>query len=1004
MKRPWDKISARFFRQNIFILMLFLSIFLSTSNVQGVESSLLQLEWRYGTYGTGIGGSGINIYDIDGNGVKEMVMGGSTYYSGGASTFWYVVQHTGSDVYDQVWVSDMYPADIAQIVVSDIDSDGVGEIYVSLSNGTVIVYDGLTLLETGSFNAGDAISSMAIADANGDGNKEIVISDDSKVYVYSAETFALEWETTAYGVSNLAIGNVDTDPAPEIITTTSDGHGYVIDGVSHAPEWDYINGFGNLIELGDIDGEGMNEIISSAAWQKITCFDADIKSPKWEITTDQDIGALAVTDTDGDGIPEILYGDGQWGEIRCYDAATLAEKWHIDNPAHGVTDIALGDVNTDGVLEVIWGAGATSSGSDYLYVADTVTHQIEWQSVNVDGPLSAVDVGDIDDDGINEILMVSFESESGYDSGVIHIFDAVTHELEWQHTLDNMDWMGVRSVKIGDIDDDGETEFVVTTGDVYDGIIQVYNGHTYTLERQSAGYNGNYFTALAIGDVDNDGKTEIVAGQGVEHTGADGTHLIVFDGSSLEEKWKSISLGSNSWGEIYDIKLADVDNDGHIEIIASVEGEQIYVFDGVTHQLKWLAAVPAYALEVSDINFDGQKEILIGRDDGVVAAYDGIAFSLVDSFNFGSGQPIYWLKIDDINNGGRNEWIVSEAPEHFGSDPWKMSVFDGTTKTLLWQKDNVGAIGRNFNHIISFDLDNDQQKEIIFGSSYALHQFEVSSTDNIIAVAKSGKGTGSIRSTPSGINCGADCAKEYGEDTVVTLTATADSGSFAKWTGDCSDCGTNPDCSVAMDADKSCTALFDPNYYILTVTETNTGSGIVTSTPAGIACGPDCSETYPRAGKVRNVKLNAKPDAYSTFLGWGGDCQARGTKQTCTIKMDSDRNVTASFGLPDISVSPNSYEFGNVAVRQSSSPATFTIHNNGTGDLKITKIKIVGTDAKMFRIKGGGKKTIAPGGTFQFTVTFKPTSAGNKSATIQIPSNDPDTPTLDVPLSGSGNI
>jgi len=206
-----------------------------------------------------------------------------------------------------------------------------------------------------------------------------------------------------------------------------------------------------------------------------------------------------------------------------------------------------------------------------------------------------------------------------------------------------------------------------------------------------------------------------------------------------------------------------------------------------------------------------------------------------------------------------------------------------------------------------------------------------------------------------------------------------------------------------MEKDKDCTALFDPDYYTLSVTKTGAGNGIITSAPAGINCQPYCIKTYPRGGQAKNVTLKANPDASSSFLGWGDACQARGTKQTCTIKMNADKNVTAHFGQPDISVSPDSYEFGNVAVKQSSMPAMFIIHNNGTGNLKITKIRVIGTDAKMFRIKSRGK-IIVPGGEYQFTATFKPTSAGNKSAIVQISSNDPDAPAMEVPLTGTGNI
>jgi hypothetical protein len=76
--------------------------------------------------------------------------------------------------------------------------------------------------------------------------------------------------------------------------------------------------------------------------------------------------------------------------------------------------------------------------------------------------------------------------------------------------------------------------------------------------------------------------------------------------------------------------------------------------------------------------------------------------------------------------------------------------------------------------------------------------------------------------------------------------------------------------------------------------------------------------------------------------------------------------------------------------------------NNGTGILKISRLRVSGIDARMFKIKGGIKKTLGAGGSFQFTLTFKPISVGGKSAYIEIRSNDPDTPLLEVPVSGSG--
>ncbi len=74
-----------------------------------------------------------------------------------------------------------------------------------------------------------------------------------------------------------------------------------------------------------------------------------------------------------------------------------------------------------------------------------------------------------------------------------------------------------------------------------------------------------------------------------------------------------------------------------------------------------------------------------------------------------------------------------------------------------------------------------------------------------LTITKSGTGSGSVASTPSGISCGADCTERYTSSGTVTLKATPDPDSnFLGWSGD-PDCG---DGVVTVDATKTCTATF----------------------------------------------------------------------------------------------------------------------------------------------------------------------------------------------------
>lgn len=182
-----------------------------------------------------------------------------------------------------------------------------------------------------------------------------------------------------------------------------------------------------------------------------------------------------------------------------------------------------------------------------------------------------------------------------------------------------------------------------------------------------------------------------------------------------------------------------------------------------------------------------------------------------------------------------------------------------------------------------------------------------------LTVLTAGSGAGTVTSTPAGINCGSDCSEIYAANTEVTLTATPANGStFVGWSGDCSGTGS---CVVTMAAAHSVTATFDeipPVLYDLTVTESGTGSGFVTSAPAGINCGVDCSETY-LAGTV--VTLTATANNGSLFSGWTGDCSGAGL---CVVTMSAAHDVTATFD----EIPPNS--FGLTVLKSGAGDGTIT--------------------------------------------------------------------------------
>jgi Divergent InlB B-repeat domain len=173
---------------------------------------------------------------------------------------------------------------------------------------------------------------------------------------------------------------------------------------------------------------------------------------------------------------------------------------------------------------------------------------------------------------------------------------------------------------------------------------------------------------------------------------------------------------------------------------------------------------------------------------------------------------------------------------------------------------------------------------------------------NSLTVQVLGKGT--VKSNDSNIKCGngnRNCFFVFLDGVPHTLTATAADGwTFVGWSGFCGDGG---DCVVSMDPGigRVVVATFskDTGSGTSTLSATAIGLGAVTGSsddpPSAneINCGTtgdDCTWIVPTDSVLTLVE---GPDPGNVFSTWGGDCS--GTQVSCTVVMDDDRAVSATF-------------------------------------------------------------------------------------------------------------
>ncbi len=107
--------------------------------------------------------------------------------------------------------------------------------------------------------------------------------------------------------------------------------------------------------------------------------------------------------------------------------------------------------------------------------------------------------------------------------------------------------------------------------------------------------------------------------------------------------------------------------------------------------------------------------------------------------------------------------------------------------------------------------------------------------------------------------------------------------------------------------------------------------------------------------------------------------------------------------VPQIAVTPAIVEFPEVQIGVPRT-RTITIRNTGTDDLVVTALNIDGGDNDEFQVRSAPSLpvTVLSEGAVEVRVTYRPVATGSASGTLTVVNNDPERPSVILPLSGIG--